>query len=284
MDPKNGCGNTQTRGSVSHQPQPQPQPQRRRRRRRWAQVVVVVLLLLCGMRVDDAAAYTAFVSRSGSRSGSRVTTLFARTTRTVGVGNGNGDLGTGTTRNTNFHRHTTRKDLYRLGTTSRTRSQSSLSSMLTMRDRSSSYWFSVGQRVRVVEDVWRGSSFTSPSISTSISTSPSASQRENLKGRTGTVVETWEKCDVDPTCCCAEQVDTNMAVRVEFAVADAVADADAVGVEAKTTNSTTTTTRSQSNALTKTKTPATATSTATSIGNDPETFYYYFAEDELVKL
>jgi hypothetical protein len=32
----------------------------------------------------------------------------------------------------------------------------------------------------------------------------------------GRVVETWEKCDVDPTCCCAEQVDANMAVRVQF--------------------------------------------------------------------
>jgi hypothetical protein len=28
------------------------------------------------------------------------------------------------------------------------------------------------------------------------------------------VQETWEKCEVDPTCCCAEQVDRNMAIRV----------------------------------------------------------------------
>jgi len=38
----------------------------------------------------------------------------------------------------------------------------------------------------------------------------------SLRGRVGRVLETWEKCDVDPTCCCAEQVDPNMAVRVEF--------------------------------------------------------------------
>jgi len=67
---------------------------------------------------------------------------------------------------------------------------------LSMRDRSSSYWFSVGDQVQVVEDVY--------------------TKNENLKGKLGRVVETWEKCDVDPTCCCAEQVDTDMAVRVLF--------------------------------------------------------------------
>ena len=29
----------------------------------------------------------------------------------------------------------------------------------------------------------------------------------NLRGRVGTVKETWTKCKVDPTCCCAEFVD-----------------------------------------------------------------------------
>ncbi|KAG7339385.1 hypothetical protein IV203_006495 [Nitzschia inconspicua] len=66
-----------------------------------------------------------------------------------------------------------------------------------MRDRSSSYWFQVGDTVRVVS-----SDVTKDGI--------------NLFRRVGTVMETWEKCDVDPTCCCAEQVDLNMAVRVEF--------------------------------------------------------------------
>ena len=69
-------------------------------------------------------------------------------------------------------------------------------SSLTMRDRSASYWFQVGQGVQVVDDVTKAGS--------------------NLRNRIGKVVETWEKCDVDPTCCCAEQVDTGMAVRVEF--------------------------------------------------------------------
>jgi hypothetical protein len=65
-----------------------------------------------------------------------------------------------------------------------------------MRDLSASYWFKVGDSVRVVDDV------------------PKAGV--NLRNRRGKVLETWEKCDVDPTCCCAEQVDMGMAVRVEF--------------------------------------------------------------------
>jgi len=67
---------------------------------------------------------------------------------------------------------------------------------LVMRDASASYWFRVGDSVRVVDDVLKAGS--------------------NLNGRIGTVVETWEKCDVDPTCCCAEQVNPEMAVRVRF--------------------------------------------------------------------
>ena len=49
-------------------------------------------------------------------------------------------------------------------------------SLLVMRDASASYWFTVGNTVRVVEDVDKAG--------------------VNLKGRTGKVVETWEKCDV----------------------------------------------------------------------------------------
>jgi hypothetical protein len=67
---------------------------------------------------------------------------------------------------------------------------------MAMRDMSASYWFQVGDRVRVVEDVYKSNA--------------------NLKGRVGKVCETWEKCDVDPTCCCAEQVDVGMSVRVVF--------------------------------------------------------------------
>eukprot|EP00521_Asterionellopsis_glacialis_P005031 CAMPEP_0195265606 /NCGR_PEP_ID=MMETSP0706-20130129/11526_1 /TAXON_ID=33640 /ORGANISM="Asterionellopsis glacialis, Strain CCMP134" /LENGTH=144 /DNA_ID=CAMNT_0040320061 /DNA_START=253 /DNA_END=687 /DNA_ORIENTATION=+ len=65
-----------------------------------------------------------------------------------------------------------------------------------MRDRSSAYWFKVGDAVRVVEDVSKAGT--------------------NLRGRAGIVTKTWEKCDVDPTCCCAENVDEGMNVHVEF--------------------------------------------------------------------
>jgi len=67
---------------------------------------------------------------------------------------------------------------------------------LQMKDASSSYWFTAGDRVEVVSHV------TKSGI--------------DLKGRRGQVVETWEKCDVDPTCCCAEFVDDNYAVLVKF--------------------------------------------------------------------
>ncbi|CAB9529723.1 expressed unknown protein [Seminavis robusta] len=75
--------------------------------------------------------------------------------------------------------------------------RSSTNNQLMMRDVSASYWFQVGDTVRVVADDVKKAGV-------------------NLHNRMGTVVETWEKCDVDPTCCCAEQVDINMAVRVEF--------------------------------------------------------------------
>ena len=84
----------------------------------------------------------------------------------------------------------------------RLQKSSSSSRWLFMRDRSASYWFDVGDTVKVVADVWTGSKANN--------------NQQNLKGRIGSVVQTWEKCDVDPTCCCAEQVDTNMAVRVAF--------------------------------------------------------------------
>ena len=72
----------------------------------------------------------------------------------------------------------------------------SASRWVTMRDASASYWFHVGDSVKVVDDVIKSGT--------------------SLLGRQGKVIETWEKCDVDPTCCCAEQVDIGMAVRVEF--------------------------------------------------------------------
>lgn len=69
-------------------------------------------------------------------------------------------------------------------------------STISMRDRSSSYWFSPGDRVEVIEEVTKAG--------------------YNLRGRVGVVAESWEKCDVDPTCCCAEQVERDLAVRVKF--------------------------------------------------------------------
>ena len=97
-----------------------------------------------------------------------------------------------------------------------------------MRDASASYWFKVGDTVKVVEDVMKAGS--------------------SLRNRRGTVVETWEKCDVDPTCCCAEQVDLGMAVRVEFQ--DEISDGGSDNLEIGTCTS----------------------------------FFHYFGEEELVKI
>ena len=63
-------------------------------------------------------------------------------------------------------------------------------------DHSSVTSLSVGDTVTVIEDVQKAG--------------------KNLRGLSGTVIETWEKCDVDPTCCCAEFVDENLAVHVRF--------------------------------------------------------------------
>jgi hypothetical protein len=84
-------------------------------------------------------------------------------------------------------------------------SSSSSTSTLVMRDKSASYWFQAGDTVRVVENVYcmRGNQ-------------DGNTNRVNLLGRVGTVVQTWEKCTVDPTCCCAEQVNPEMAVHVQF--------------------------------------------------------------------
>ena len=70
------------------------------------------------------------------------------------------------------------------------------SQLLQMKDLSCAYWFNVGDTVKVTSSV----------IKAGI----------ELEGRIGCVIETWEKCDVDPTCCCAEFVDDNFAVTVKF--------------------------------------------------------------------
>jgi hypothetical protein len=38
----------------------------------------------------------------------------------------------------------------------------------------------------------------------------------NLKGMQGKVVYAWEKCEVDPTCCCAELSMEDASVQVPF--------------------------------------------------------------------
>jgi hypothetical protein len=76
------------------------------------------------------------------------------------------------------------------------RSMGRMRSHLQMRDLSSANVFQIGDQVKVVTSVYKAG--------------------VDLNGRIGTVKETWEKCDVDPTCCCAEFVDENFAVTVKF--------------------------------------------------------------------
>eukprot|EP00630_Chrysocystis_fragilis_P000831 CAMPEP_0197401346 /NCGR_PEP_ID=MMETSP1165-20131217/18351_1 /TAXON_ID=284809 /ORGANISM="Chrysocystis fragilis, Strain CCMP3189" /LENGTH=66 /DNA_ID=CAMNT_0042927457 /DNA_START=289 /DNA_END=489 /DNA_ORIENTATION=+ len=38
-----------------------------------------------------------------------------------------------------------------------------------------------------------------------------------LRGETGVCTDVWEKCEVDPHCCCAELADEAAAVTVHFA-------------------------------------------------------------------
>ena len=67
-----------------------------------------------------------------------------------------------------------------------------------MRDGSSVTTLAVGDRVRVL--------------------APVARRGASMLGLEGVVRETWEKCEVDPTCCCAELTeDGNLAVTVRLA-------------------------------------------------------------------
>ena len=131
------------------------------------------------------------------------------------------------------------------------------SSLMTMRDRSASYWFTKGDKVKVIEDVFMTNN----------------QQKTNLRNKEGIVVETWEKCNVDPTCCCAEQVDTNYAVRVLFNSSTNTNDDDEYYNNNNNNNNTTMT----SNATTTTQSGEKSTISASA------SFYYYFAEDELIK-
>jgi hypothetical protein len=126
------------------------------------------------------------------------------------------------------------------------------SSLMTMRDRSASYWFTKGDKVKVIEDVFMNSN----------------QQKTNLRNKEGIVVETWEKCNVDPTCCCAEQVDTNYAVRVLF------------NNNTNDANNATTTAQNKNDDDDDDEKSTALASASTSTSS---LFYYYFAEDELIK-
>lgn len=65
-----------------------------------------------------------------------------------------------------------------------------------MRDSSSVTWLRVGDRVRVNEAI--------------------VAKGLPLKGRVGVVSDAWEKCEVDPHCCCAELAEEDAAVTVDF--------------------------------------------------------------------
>ena len=147
--------------------------------------------------------------------------------------------------------------------------------LLVMRDKSACYWFAINDRVRVVEDVYINH------------------QKTNLKHRVGTVIQTWEKCDIDPTCCCAEQVDTNYAVRVEFGVVpdDTPPPTTTTATPPLIGSDTTITTETAAKSIDNNRTSATGNGNGngTHIRITPEeqsatTFSYYFSEDELVKL
>jgi len=71
-----------------------------------------------------------------------------------------------------------------------------------MRDGSTaSVFFKVGDRVKIVKDVFV--------------VNPEGS-RISTKGMEGIVSDIWEKCEVDPHCCCAEQA-FDAPFRVDFA-------------------------------------------------------------------
>ena len=72
---------------------------------------------------------------------------------------------------------------------------------ILMRDSSSVTWFKAGDRVCVTESVM--------------------SRGKDLRGRTGTVADAWEKCEEDPHCCCAELAEEAAAVTVDLDPPDA---------------------------------------------------------------
>ncbi len=108
---------------------------------------------------------------------------------------------------------------------------------MQMRDMSSANVFNIGDKVKVVSSVLKAG--------------------VELKGKVGVVQETWEKCDVDPTCCCAEFVDENFAVYVKFSNSRQVSVIDSLN--------------------------ETSPGRVVIAGLD-DSFTHFFAEDELVKV
>lgn len=101
-------------------------------------------------------------------------------------------------RSTSFHRRSpsvSRSAFALSGTPRLAPFSTSRASLLVMKDVSASTSLKIGDVVIVVDDVLKAGI--------------------NLRGKQGVVVETWEKCAIDPSCCCAE-VDRSMAIRVEF--------------------------------------------------------------------
>lgn len=73
---------------------------------------------------------------------------------------------------------------------------------ISMRDGSTaSIFFAIGDRVRIVKDVWHRPKSLPPFTSIEM---------------IGTVCDIWEKCEVDPHCCCAELA-FDAPVQVRFA-------------------------------------------------------------------
>ena len=80
-----------------------------------------------------------------------------------------------------------------------------------MRDGSTaSVFFAIGDRVKIVKDVWHRPKSLPPFTSIEM---------------IGTVCDIWEKCEVDPHCCCAELA-FDAPVQVRFAGSQYDADTD----------------------------------------------------------
>jgi hypothetical protein len=89
--------------------------------------------------------------------------------------------------------------------------QYSKKNSILMRDGSTaSVFFAIGDKVRIIKDVWHHPKSLPPFTSIKM---------------IGTVCDIWEKCEVDPHCCCAELA-FDAPVQVRFAGSQYDADTD----------------------------------------------------------